>query len=278
VRTLHLGLEVADLERSLAFYTGLGYDVLGTVPGTELGTLTMLKLPGDEFVSLELVDDPAQDRVEPGSLSHLVVQVTDLHATVADLASRGIEAGEPGSPDGSEDFWTSWVTDPDGHRIELVQWPSGHPDGMTATDLAGAEESMTRTRTPREVVTELFRRQRAFGEPDLDDLVAADLVNHAAGLQGRDGLREILRTIEADLGPTDLEQHHLVSEADLVVHHVTLHGTHRASSMPLLAGTPPTSHAAAWTFIHIWRVADGMLVEHWACRDDLGLLEQLRSS
>jgi len=32
----------------------------------------------------------------------------------------------------------------------------------------------------------------------------------------------------------------------------------------------------AWTFIHIWRVADGIIVEHWACRDDMGLLEQLR--
>ena len=137
---------------------------------------------------------------------------------------------------------------------------------------------MTRTRSPREVVTELFRRQRADGEPDLDDLVAPDLVNHAAGLQGRDGLRQILRIIEADLGPTDLEQHHLIGEGDLVVQHVTLHGTHRASSMPLLAGTPATGRPAAWTFIHIWRVADGLIVEHWACRDDLGLLEQLRLS
>lgn len=135
---------------------------------------------------------------------------------------------------------------------------------------------MTGTRSPREVVTELFRRQRAGGEPDLDDLVASDLVNHAAGLQGRDGLRRILRTIEADLGPTDLEQHHLICEGDLVVHHVTLHGTHRASSMPLLARTPPTGAPATWTFIHIWRVSDGLIVEHWACRDDLGLLEQLR--
>ena len=58
--------------------------------------------------------------------------------------------------------------------------------------------------------------------------------------------------------------------------HVTLHGTHRASTMPLLADTPVTGRSAAWAFIHIWRVADGMLVEHWACRDDLGLLEQLR--
>jgi lactoylglutathione lyase len=29
------------------------------------------------------------------------------------------------------------------------------------------------------------------------------------------------------------------------------------------------------TFIHIWRVADGVIVEHWACRDDMGLVEQL---
>ena len=96
--------------------------------------------------------------------------------------------------------------------------------------------------------------------------------------QGRDGLKTILHTIEVDLGPAELEQHHLIGEADLVVQHVTLHGTHRASTMPLLADAPITGRSAAWRFIHIWRVADGMLVEHWACRDDMGLLEQLRPS
>jgi hypothetical protein len=30
------------------------------------------------------------------------------------------------------------VADPDGNRIELVQWPPGHPDGMTEADLSGA--------------------------------------------------------------------------------------------------------------------------------------------
>jgi predicted ester cyclase len=133
-------------------------------------------------------------------------------------------------------------------------------------------------RGAREVVEELFRRQRAADDTVLDDLVATDMVNHAAGPQGRVGLETSLRTIEVDLGPTHLEQHHLISQGDLVVQHVTLHGTHRASTMPLLADTPVTGRAAAWTFIHIWRVADGMLVEHWACRDDLGLLEQLRPS
>jgi predicted ester cyclase len=46
--------------------------------------------------------------------------------------------------------------------------------------------------------------------------------------------------------------------------------------MPLLADVFPSGRPAAWTFIHIWRVADGMIVEHWACRDDMGLLDQLR--
>ncbi|WP_140742916.1 ester cyclase [Pedococcus bigeumensis] len=124
----------------------------------------------------------------------------------------------------------------------------------------------------------MLRRQRAGDETFLDDLVTADMVNHAAGPQGREGLRAILRTIDDDLGPVELEQHHLIGEGDLVVQHVTLHGTHRASTMPLLADSPVTGRPAAWTFIHIWRVADGMLVEHWACRDDMGLLEQLRPS
>jgi lactoylglutathione lyase len=38
MRTFHLGLRVADLDRSLAFYTAVGYEVVGEVPGTGLGT------------------------------------------------------------------------------------------------------------------------------------------------------------------------------------------------------------------------------------------------
>jgi len=137
MRTLHIGLKVADLERSLAFYTGLGYEVLGSVPETAFGSLTMLKLPRDEFVTIELVHDPGRGEVGAGGLQHLVIQVESMRATIAELAERGIEVEPPSSPDGSADFWTAWLTDPDGNRIELVQWPAGHPDGMTAADLGG---------------------------------------------------------------------------------------------------------------------------------------------
>ena len=132
MRTLHVGLRVAELERSLAFYTGIGYEVLGHVPETAFGSLTMLKLPGDDFVTVELVHDPRGGVVDPGGLNHVVIQVESMTATVAHLTARGIEVETPGSPDGSEDFWTAWITDPDGYRIELVQWPVGHPEGMTA--------------------------------------------------------------------------------------------------------------------------------------------------
>lgn len=131
-------------------------------------------------------------------------------------------------------------------------------------------------RSAKDVVAELFRRQEEGDDTALDDLVAEGMVNHAAGPQGREGLKAILRTLEHDLGPVTVEPHHLIGEGDLVAQHVTLHGTHRASTMPLLTGTAVAGRPAAWTFIHVWRVADGRIVEHWACRDDMGLLEQLR--
>lgn len=57
-----------------------------------------------------------------------------MPAAVSDLAARGITAEPP--TDHGEGMWTAWLTDPDGYRIELVQWPPGHPAGMTAADFA----------------------------------------------------------------------------------------------------------------------------------------------
>ena len=135
MRTLHFGLHVADLERSLAFYTAVGYEVVGEVPETALGHLTMLKLPDDEFVTIELVHRPMTSKVPLDTgLSHFVITVDSMGTTVTELATRGINAEEPTSPDGSDHFLTTWITDPDGNGIELVQWPADHPDGITAGD------------------------------------------------------------------------------------------------------------------------------------------------
>jgi lactoylglutathione lyase len=137
MRTLHVGLRVSDPRRSLRFYRAVGYAVVGTVEGTPLGTLSMLQLPDDPFVTIELVHDPARVNVGPGAgLSHLVIQVESLDAARASLAAQGIEAEPSGLPGGAVGPRTSWITDPDGYRIELVQWPPGHADGMTSADFA----------------------------------------------------------------------------------------------------------------------------------------------
>jgi len=101
MKTLHFGLRVADLDRSLAFYTAVGYEVVGRVPETPLGHLTMLKLPGDEFVTIELVHDPTQGDSHAGTgLSHFVIKVESMDATLAELSAVGIGADVPTSPDG----------------------------------------------------------------------------------------------------------------------------------------------------------------------------------
>jgi lactoylglutathione lyase len=96
----------------------------------------MLKLPDDEFVTIELVSDPPDERVSdaPG-LNHLVIKVESMDATISGVSAERIDSDEhAGRPD-SNDIQTRWITDPDdGNRIELVQWPLGQLDGMTAAD------------------------------------------------------------------------------------------------------------------------------------------------
>jgi lactoylglutathione lyase len=135
MKTLHTAYRVTDLAASLAFYNALGY---GEVGGIDIGggtTLTVLKFPSEDVATLELVHRPADGPVEIGTgLSHLAVQVDDLAATIAALSEAGLTPSPvecPGGPDGPQ---TSWLTDPDGYRIELVQWPPGHPPGITAAD------------------------------------------------------------------------------------------------------------------------------------------------
>jgi lactoylglutathione lyase len=136
VRTLSPGLRVADLDASLAFYEALGFEVVGTVPETALGRLTMLKLPDDEFVAIELVSSNAgrQDVDLGNGMSHLAVQVDSMDEAVNALREHHVDVAEPRSPDGTAEFLIVTVKDPDGRDIELVQWPPGHAAGLSAED------------------------------------------------------------------------------------------------------------------------------------------------
>src|SRR5581483_397682 len=135
MRTLHTSFRVSNLAVSLAFYAALGYEQVGRVDLGAGATLTMLKFPDEEVVTLELVHRPDDGRVDVGTgFSHIPVQVDDLAALLARLAEAGLTPGPVERPGGTDGPQVSWLTDPDGYRIELVQWPPGHPYGITAAD------------------------------------------------------------------------------------------------------------------------------------------------
>jgi lactoylglutathione lyase len=62
VKTLHTAYRVTDLAVSLDFYSALGYQELERGDMGEGASLTMLSFPGEEVVTLELVQWPPGHR------------------------------------------------------------------------------------------------------------------------------------------------------------------------------------------------------------------------
>jgi lactoylglutathione lyase len=137
MKTLFVSYRVTDLDHSLHFYTALGYIEIGRVEGSGGTRLVILKFPGEPAASLELAHRPGDGRVEVGSgFDHLAIQVDTLTTTLQMLTDADLEPEPVQYPGGPHGPRTSWLTDPDGYRIELVQWPPGHPDGITEADFS----------------------------------------------------------------------------------------------------------------------------------------------
>jgi lactoylglutathione lyase len=138
MKVLFPALRVSHLDASLAFYTSVGFEIVGQVDAGDGTLMAMLALPQETEVSLELVHSGARGPLTPEGFDHLAVQVDDLEATRADLAAAGLDVGPvetPGGPDGPR---TASLVDPEGYHLELVQWPPGHPIGMTRADFEPA--------------------------------------------------------------------------------------------------------------------------------------------
>ncbi len=108
---------------------------------------------------------------------------------------------------------------------------------------------------------------------------APDVMNH-----GRPASREVVRRILSDIRWTFPDEHSviddLVAVGDAVVVRQTVTGTHTGvGRLPvmggLLVGAPPTGRGFKVQTIHWWTLRDGLIVEHWANRDDVGMLQQL---
>jgi steroid delta-isomerase-like uncharacterized protein len=107
----------------------------------------------------------------------------------------------------------------------------------------------------------------------VDELVADDFTPHSwPGVgPGREPLKQAQQRISQGLADARMTIEEMISEGDLVAVRLTSHGRHTGDFM----GMPASDKEYTIGEIHIFRVRDGRIVEHWREADMLGMLQQL---
>ncbi len=138
------------------------------------------------------------------------------------------------------------------------------------------------TEFPSEAFKSLEQFHDALNRGDLDvaaSYFAEDCQNHGRRL-GRAGVRTVLGEIKINFPDARLTTLNSVAEGEWVVVRCTYSGTHRGSSRfpvdgGMLVGVQPTGRTFEVRHIHMYRVLDGKIAEHFANRDDVGMMRQL---
>jgi lactoylglutathione lyase len=125
-RVHHTMLPVADLDRSIAFYTRLlGMKVKERHASEARKVDVGLVGYGDEASApfLELIQDtstraPAQ--VTPANI-HIGIDTSDLRKLCAVLEKEGVTFLRPFKQRSDGMGFSAWVRDPDGHELELAE-------------------------------------------------------------------------------------------------------------------------------------------------------------
>jgi len=116
----HVCFVVRDLETAITFYV----EKLGLAHAfnfrNEKGERTGVYLHVGYRQFIELFQGNRGERDDTQSYRHLCLEVDDLRTTLAILRERGVETTE--MLFGGDNSWQSWLTDPDGNRIELHQY------------------------------------------------------------------------------------------------------------------------------------------------------------
>ena len=105
-------------------------------------------------------------------------------------------------------------------------------------------------------------------------MVTPDYVDHEAPPgtpPGPEGANAVLRWLRGAFADLSYEILDAFGDGDRVAVRLITRGTHTGEFM----GAPPTGRHFEMEAIHLYRIADGKVAEHWAKRDDLGLARQL---
>jgi steroid delta-isomerase-like uncharacterized protein len=126
---------------------------------------------------------------------------------------------------------------------------------------------MTTTTTERHLA-DLFVEMTNTHNPDLvDRFVAADYVNHNDFVaDGREANRQFWAAFFTGLPDVRVTMEDLLVCGDRVVGRFIYRGTHTGD----LLGIPASGKPVEMRSIDIWRVKDGVFVEHW---DELNLMQ-----
>jgi steroid delta-isomerase-like uncharacterized protein len=122
-------------------------------------------------------------------------------------------------------------------------------------------------------LAEAYVRMLNEHDPDLvDGFVASDYRNHNVFVDdGREANRQFWTGFFTALPDLTATMEDLVVSGDRVVGRFVYRGTHRGEFM----GIPASGRPVEMRSIDIWRVADGMFVEHWDELNTLELLQQM---
>lgn len=143
-RIHHVGITVAKLDRSLAFYRDLlGMTVIGLSDDEDVGAIVGMQETRVRIADLDVGDDQILELLEydsgnksgrsngPDTVGscHLSLQVGDLRSALSRLASAGfMPMGEPAALSIGgvwEDCTVVYLRDPDGVIIELIERADG---------------------------------------------------------------------------------------------------------------------------------------------------------
>ena len=108
----------------------------------------------------------------------------------------------------------------------------------------------------------------------IEELVSPDFVEHTLQpgvAPTRAGFKQTAIALKKAFPDLRYTIEDSIESGDKIVHRLTASGTMKAD----FAGMPATGKHATWTEIHIGRVVNGRLTEHWGLVDQLGMLVQL---
>lgn len=107
----------------------------------------------------------------------------------------------------------------------------------------------------------------------VDEIVADDFTPHTWGPTppGRDGLKAAITRVSAGLSDTTMTIEDVIAAGDSVAVRLTSAATQTGPFM----GLPPSGKRYEIGEIHIFRIRDGRVAEHWHQADFLGMLRQL---